>query len=179
MKKVFFIFIFFLVSAFQINAQNNKRAYFIGLNPAVTIEPFYQKGELDVNIFPIVFQKTLTNRIDFRFSAILNYGVRLTKDEISHYGGQICFPFFLVKKNDFNLPSKGFFVAPGIGITRNRIEKHTNIGFWLEPGYNLMISPKWSLTFGIQLGATHFNYDAGTKKWGNHFGIKIVIGRWF
>lgn len=179
MKRLFLLSIILLIlNSFCVLAQHQRTAFYLGLNPSVTVEPFYEKGELDLNIFPLVYQKTITNRIDFRVSTILNYGIRKTTDEISHFGCQIAFPVFLSRKEDLSAPSKGLFCAPGIGLTRNRIEDHTNIGFWLEPGYNLMVSEKWSISFGIQIGATHFDYDNGTQKWGNHYGVKIVFGRW-
>ena len=177
MRKIIFIIIIGLYSIQSI-AQTEMAPNFVGINPSVTIEPFYEKGELDVNVFPIVYQKALAERIDIRIATILNYGIRKTTNEISHFGGQLAFPIFLKKKEDLLLPSQGYFAAFGIGFTRNRIEEHTNIGFWLEPGYNLMISEKWSISFGIQFGATYFNYDNGIQKWGNHFGSKIIFGRW-
>lgn len=155
------------------------KAVFLGINPSVTMEPFYQKGEFDINVFPLVYQQTLSGRIDFRISAIVNYGIREDQDTVSHYGGQAAFPMYWKRKADLSKPSEGFFCAPGIGITRNRIERHSNIGLWIEPGYGLMISDDWSIAFGVQWGMTHFNYDTGIRKWGNHFGIKIVVGKWF
>lgn len=179
MKRLFILSSILLIfNTFIVYSQQQKTANYIGLNPSVTVEPFYEKGELDINIFPLVYQKTITDRIDFRVSTILNYGIRNTTNEISHFGGQIAFPIFLNKKDNLSSPSNGFFCAPGMGLTRNRIENHTNIGFWLEPGYNMMVTDKWSISFGIQLGATHFDYDNGSQKWGNHFGIKIIVGRW-
>ncbi len=177
-KKKVLTIILICISSFQIIGQTERTSGFIGLNPSVTVEPFYKEREFDVNVFPLVFQKTLTRRIDFRLSTTLNYGIRNTTNEISHLGGQFSFPVFIRKKSDMLLSSQGFFLAPGIGVTRNRIEKHTNFGLWVEPGYNLMISKKWSISFGVQLGATHFDYDSDIKKWGNHFGIKIIIGKW-
>jgi hypothetical protein len=53
------------------------------------------------------------------------------------------------------------------------------LGLWAEPGYLLSISKKWSISFGAQFGATRFWYDDGRAKTGNHFGVKISIGRWF
>jgi hypothetical protein len=177
-RLVFLLIIFTLFNTVYVLAQHQRNAYFIGLNPSITVEPFYEKGELDINVFPLVYQQTITNRIDFRVSTILNYGIRKSRDEISHFGGRIAFPVFLKKKDDLSIPSKGIYFAPGIGLTRNRIENHTNFGFWLEPGYNLMITQKWTISFGIQLGATHFDYDNGTKKWDNHFGMTIILGFW-
>ena len=178
-KKIFLVFMILLINSITGVAQIKKTKNFIGICPSVTVEPFYQKGELDINIVPIVFQKTISKRIDIRVSTILNYGIRNTSSQISHLGVQMSFPIFLSKKEDLLFPSEGFFISPGLGFTRNRMEKHSNVGFWLEPGYCLKISENWSIFFGVQLGATHFDYDNGTQKWGNHFGIKIVLGRWF
>ncbi len=177
-SKIVTMFLITLGMNVYSRAQNIKRAAFIGLNPSVTVEPFYEKGELDVNIFPLIYQKTLSRRTDIRVSSILNFGVRNMENEISHYGAQISFPMYFKKKELLSSPSESFYIAPGIGCTRNRIELHTNFGFWAEPGYHLKITEKWTISFGVQLGATHFSYDDNTQKWGNHFGIKIIIGRW-
>lgn len=156
----------------------SQKAMFIGINPSVTIEPYYKKGEKDINVFPVVFTKTLTSRIDVRFSTIVNLGYRVNTKKISHVGFQLAFPIYL-KNKQLSEPSKGFYFAPGIGFTRNNLEKHSNLGFYVEPGYQLLINEKWSISFGMQLGTTHFNYDTGNDKWDKHFGLKIVLGRWF
>lgn len=180
MKRLFIISNFLLIiNSFIVFTQQQKTASYLGINPSLTVEPFYEKGELDLNIFPFVYQKTISNRIDLRVSTILNYGIRKATNEISHLGSQIGFLIFLSKKNELLDPSKGFYCAPGIGLTRNIIEAHNNIGFWIEPGYSMLVTEKWSILFGVQLGATHFDYDNGSQKWRNHFGIKIVFGRWF
>jgi len=178
-KQLIIISILIIIVNIQVEGQDRHTVNFLGLNPSITVEPFYEEGEFDLNIFPIVYQKTLAKRIDFRISSTVNYGIRKSSNTISHLGGQIAFPIYFTKKEELTNPSAGFFAAPGIGFTRNRLEKHTNIGFWIEPGYNLNISEKWSISFGIQLGTTHFNYDNGEEKWGNHFGVKIFFGRWF
>jgi hypothetical protein len=177
MKNMFF---FFLLISFTIKlfAEEKTMANFIGIKPEVTVEPYYQKGELDVNIFPFVYQHTLSKHVDVRLASILNLGIRKGGTSISHYGFQLALPVYLSKKENTALPSNGFFVAPGIGVTRSNLEKHQNFGIWAEPGYHLLFDDKWAIAFGVQLGATHFNYDDGTNKWGNHFGIKICFGKW-
>lgn len=178
-KSFLFAIILTIFLSVPISAQNKQKACLIGINPSITVEPFYKTGECDINILPLVYQRTLTKRTDIRFSSIFNYGIRNTTNRISHFGCQIAMPVFLNAKDSLQTPSKGLFLAPGIGITRNTMEKHTNAGIWIEPGYNLLIKNKWSFSFGIQIGATHFNYDNGIRKWGNHFGVKIIIGCWF
>lgn len=178
-KQVFLITTIILLLSTQVKSQDRKPLHFLGLNPSITVEPFYNKGEFDLNIFPVVYQRTLTERIDFRILSIVNYGVRKSSSTISHIGGQLAFPIYFRKRDEPANVSNGFFAAPGVGFARNLLEKHSNIGFWIEPGYNLKISEKWIISFGVQFGATHFDYDNGVKKWGNHFGVKIFFGRWF
>ncbi len=159
-------------------AQEDKRFNFIGINPSVTVEPFYDKGELDINIFPLVYQRSLTKRFDFRLTSIVNLGIRNSGNEISHFGFETGFPIFFKSKESQKDISKGFFVAPILSVTRNRVEDHNNLGLWVEPGYNLLFDNNFAMTFGLQLGGTYFAYDNGQTKWGNHFGIKIIIGKW-
>lgn len=159
-------------------AQEDKKFNFVGINPNVTVEPFYDKGELDISIFPLVYQRPLTKRFDIRLNLILNLGIRNNGNEISHFGFETGFPiFFKPKENKIEI-SKGFFVAPILSVTRNRVEEHDNLGFWIEPGYNLLFDNNFAMTFGLQLGGTYFTYDNGQTKWGNHLGIKIIIGKW-
>lgn len=159
-------------------AQEDNKFCFIGINPSVTVEPFYDKGELDINIFPLVYQRSLTKRFDIRLNSILNLGIRNNRNEISHFGFEAGFPIFFKSKDDQREISKGFFVAPILSLTRNRVEEHNNLGLWIEPGYNLLFDNNFAMTFGLQLGGTYFAYDNGQTNWGNHFGIKIIIGKW-
>ncbi|ADR21093.1 hypothetical protein MATR_12770 [Marivirga tractuosa] len=158
-------------------AQEEKRFTFIGINPSVTVEPFYEEGEFDINIFPVVYQRSLAKRFDIRLTPLLNLGIRNTGNKISQYGFEAALPIFFKPKENKNDISKGFFVAPILSVTRNRIEQN-NIGLWIEPGYNLLFEDKFAMTFGLQLGGTNFTDDDGETKWGNHFGIKIIIGKW-
>jgi hypothetical protein len=162
----------------QLKAQNGSKAHFIGLNPSLTVEPFYEKGEMDINIIPIVYQRSLTNRVDLRITSICNFGIRNNGNEISHFGLETAFPIFLKQKEDKKQSSKGFFVAPILSLTRNRMEKHNNGGLWIEPGYNLLFDNKIAMSFGLQIGGTYFSYDNGQTNWKNHFGVKIIFGKW-
>ena len=162
----------------KVDAQIESRPHFLGVNPSVTVEPFYEKGELDINILPVVYQTHLTNRIDIRLTTILNLGVRNSTNNLSHFGLESAFPFSFSKREHQTEYIKGFFIAPIISLARNRIEHHNNIGLWLEPGYNLLFDNKFAMSFGLQLGQTYFNYDSRKNEWGNHFGLKIIFGRW-
>jgi hypothetical protein len=177
-KQIIILTTILIVCKTPLYAQEDKKFNFIGLNPSVTVEPFYDKGELDINIFPLVYQRTLTKRLDIRLTSILNLGIRNTGNEISHFGFETGLPIFFKQKETKNEISKGFFIAPILSVTRNRIEEHNNLGLWIEPGYNLLFDNNFAMTFGLQLGGTYFAYDNGQTKWGNHFGVKIIIGKW-
>lgn len=174
----FIILLLIVLSINSVYGQNEKRSNYLGFNPSVTVEPFYHKGELDISIFPFVYQRTLTKKVDIRFNAILNLGLREEGNEISHFGFDVSLPIFITSKESLNEVSRGFFIAPILSLTRNRIEKHNNIGIWVEPGYNLMFDNNFALTVGLQVGGTYFAYDYGQTKWGNHFGVEIIIGIW-
>ena len=159
--------------------QDEKRSNFFGINPGVTVEPYYESGELDINVLPIVYQRSFTNRLDLRLTSILNYGVRQGDDRLSHFGLQLAAPVFFKKKEDKVALSKGFFIAPILGLTRNNEASHTNIGVHIEPGYNILFENKFALSIGLQFGGTYFLNDSEANHWGNHFGVKIIFGKWF
>ena len=173
-----FILILTVLSVSSVFGQNEKRLNYYGINPNVTVEPFYQKGELDISLLPLVYQRTLSKKFDIRFGSILNLGIRNNRNEISHYGFESSLPIFLKQKESTKEISNGFFVAPILSLTRNRIEEHTNIGVWAEPGYNLLFDNNFAMTFGLQVGGTYFAYNNGKTRWRNHFGVKIIIGKW-
>ncbi|WP_194776720.1 hypothetical protein [Pararhodonellum marinum] len=179
LKHIVFLVPILVFYGITLNAQDEKKYNFIGINPSLTVEPFYEKGELDINILPLVYQRPLTKRMDIRFTSILNLGIRNEGNEISHFGFETALPIFFKSKEVVKESSQGFFVAPIVSFTRNRIEEHNNVGLWIEPGYNLLFDNDFALSFGLQLGGTYFAYDNGHTKWGNHLGIKIIFGRWF
>jgi hypothetical protein len=183
MKKTFIPIIILTASLlFDTNpllAQTDKRYHFIGINPSVTVEPYYYKGELDVIVLPLVYQRSLTQRFDIRLTSILNLGIRKNGNEISHFGMETAFPLFFKSKEHNKEISKGFYAAPILSLTRNNVEAHNNLGLWLEPGYNLLFDNNFAMTFGLQFGGTYFAYDNGPSKWGNLFGFKIIFGKWF
>ncbi len=159
-------------------AQKERSPHFLGLNPSITVEPFYEKGEMDINILPFVYQKPITRRADLRVTTILNLGIRNKGNDISHFGAELAMPLFLKKKEDKANTSEGFFIAPVASFTRNKIAGHNNLGLWIEPGYHLLFDNRVAMSFGLQLGTTFFAYDDGQTKWGNHFGVKVIIGKW-
>lgn len=162
-----------------VDGQDEKRLSFLGINPSVTIEPYYDSGELDINILPIVYQRSITNRLDFRLTSVINYGIRNGNDKLSHIGIEFGAPVFFKEKEDIVEISKGFFIAPLLSLTRNIEADHTNIGTWVEPGYNILFEDHFALSLGLQIGGTYFINDNAANSWGNHFGVKVVFGKWF
>lgn len=175
LKGLLFLSLFSISSIF---GQKDRTPNFFGINPSVTVEPFYDKGELDINILPFVYQKPIGIRTHFRITTIVNLGIRNSSSGIGHIGFESAFPIFLKKREAKSEITKGFFVAPNLSLTRNLIEEHNNIGLWLEPGYHLLFENKFAMSFGLQLGATYFLFDNGQKDLGFHFGVKVILGLW-
>lgn len=177
-KHPLFLIVFSLGIVHHTLAQNTYYPNFIGLNPSLTIEPFYERGEMDINILPIVYQRPMTKLLDLRLTSIVNLGLRDSGNEISHFGLETALPIFFKPKEVIQESSSGFFIAPIVSLTRNRMEEHNNVGIWLEPGYNLLFENRFAMSFGLQVGATYFSFDNGQTKWGNHFGVKVIFGKW-
>jgi len=93
----------------QLKAQGEYAPNFIGLNPSLTVEPFYYKGEMDISIIPVVYQRPLTKLFDIRLNSICNLGIRKNRNRISHIGVETALPIFLKKKENKNESSKGFY----------------------------------------------------------------------
>jgi hypothetical protein len=167
-----------LISTNSAFGQTEKRFNFFGVNPSITVEPYYNSGELDINVLPIVYQRTVNYRLDIRATSILNYGIRNGKNKISHIGIELGTPIHFKKKENKLELSKGFFIAPILSLTRNNEANHTNIGTWIEPGYNFLFENNFALSLGLQIGGTYFMNDNSSNNWGNHFGVKVTFGKW-
>ena len=87
-------------------------------------------------------------------------------------------PIFIFKKEERFLPSKGFFVAPVFSLTTNTLDK-TNCGFWVETGYNLQLNKRLGLSVGLQYGKTQYRYEYSENEITNHYGLKIIFGKWY
>lgn len=177
MKRI--ILLLTVLTVNTVYGQEERRSNFFGISPGVTVEPYYNSGELDINVLPLVYQRSLTNRLDLRLASTINYGIREDDDKVSHIGIEFGAPIFLKKKEDRLALSKGFFVAPILSLSRNVEANHTNIGTWIEPGYNILFENQFALSLGLQLGGTYFMYDSSDNSWGNHFGVIVVFGKWF
>ncbi len=174
-----FIILFFVMTVHMAFGQDKNRLNFIGISPGITVEPYYNSGEFDINVLPIVYQRSISNRMDLRLASTVNYGIRNGNDKLSHIGLELGAPLFLKKKENSAELSKGFFIAPVLSAARNYEAHHTNIGTWIEPGYNMLFEDRWALSLGLQFGGTYFLNDNSDNEWGNHFGVIVIFGKWF
>lgn len=160
----------------ELRAQD-KRPVFIGIQPGITQEPFYEKGEFDVNITPFTFQIPITTRVDLRLTTLGNYHFG-GETGFSDVGFQLVAPIFINKKVATNSKSGGIYLGPVYGFGRNLLNHHYTHTVAIEPGYMFPTEKSFSLTLGLQFGGSYFDYDSGPGKWGNHFGFKINLGFW-
>ena len=176
--KVFSIVLIFFLCRFQANGQN-KRAVFLGLQPAITVEPDYEKNEFDINVLPIVFQVSLSKRIDFRLVSIFNYHFSPDKNEFSDLGIEAGLPVFFKAKEELSNPSSGFFISPAFLFVRNIENDHYSITCAVEPGYFFSFDSRFAFSLQLQLGGTYFMYDEEIPNaWKSHFGFKGNLGFW-
>jgi len=166
-----------LVAILQLSAQE-KRPLFVGLQPSITAEQFYDKNELDINAIPLMIQIPVAKRVDFRTVTIANYHLGGEQNGFSDIGLQLVLPVFIKKKETARGISKGFYIAPAVGIGRNLINDHNTLTLAVEPGFQFPTKRSFSIALGMQLGATYFDYDNQPSVWRSHFGFKVNIGFW-
>lgn len=176
MRSIVVLLILFLVS-FGSNAQN-EFSYFVGIHPAVTVEPFYEAGEFDVNIIPLVFQTPLSKRIDIRGTCYYTYHFG-SSNGLADTGLEVTLPRFFRKKESKSEWSRGFYLAPSVGFGRNFLNEHNTLTVSAEPGYMFKFNNGFAVTLYGQIGGSHFNYSGPEpNEWKQHFGIKVNLGFW-
>lgn len=170
-----FIAIVVLFAA-NVYSQNNF-SYYIGIHPAITVEKFYDKGEFDLNIVPLVFQLPISKRMDIRLTSIYNYHFG-TKREVSDVGFELASPIFLRKKESRNEYSHGFFISPVFGFGRNLLNEHNTLTTAAEAGYMFEPFKKFTVTLMLQFGSSYFMYANDENILRQHFGFKVNLGFW-
>ena len=116
--------------------------------------------------------------MDLRFTTIANYHFGDEKQKFSDIGFQVLTPVFFRKKELVNERSHGFYIAPIAGYGRNLIYDHSTYLVGIEPGYLFSTKKKFTLSIGVQLGGSYFDYDVEKDKWVQHFGVKLNLGFW-
>jgi len=167
----------FTVYCGTILGQTTKQVY-IGLQPGVTVEPFYEEGEFDFNVFPLIIETPVSSRINLRICPIANYHMGGETNGFSDLGVFTVLPIFFNKKEDDNTIPYGFYLGPVVGLGRNLINKHFTTTLALEPGYMIETKKRFTINLGIQFGASHFSYDTEPNKWVFHWGPKVTFGFW-
>lgn len=157
---------------------HTKRPFYIGVQPAITVEPFYDEGELDFNAFPLIVETPISQRINLRIVPMVNYHVGGLENGISDLGVFTVLPIFLKRTEIENERPSGFYLGPVIGFSRNLINDHFTTTTALEPGYMWKTEKSFTITLGTQLGGSFFGYDSKPNKWVFHWGPKVTFGFW-
>lgn len=156
----------------------SSKPILLGIQPSITIEPFYEEGELDVNVFPFVFEIPVAQQINFRLVPTLNYHFGGEKTGISDVGFYSVLPIFFRKKESVEVKPYGFYVGPVLGFGRNILYDHYTITLAVEPGYLFEAKKSFTISLGFQVGSSYFAYDSQPNKWIFHWGPKITFGFW-
>ena len=86
-------------------SQQEFQPLFIGLQPMITQEKWYDKNEFDVNILPVVLQRTVSLRLDARITTVANYHFG-NSSEFSDLGLNFTVPVFFKKKSGVSFDTK-------------------------------------------------------------------------
>ena len=155
-----------------------KNPILIGIQPSITIEPFYEEGELDINVFPLVLEMPIGQRINFRLVPTVNYHFGGEENGFSDIGLFTVLPIFIRKREAIEIRPYGFYFGPVLGFGRNLLNNHYTTTVAIEPGYMFEAKKSFTITLGIQFGASHFAYDSQPNKWVFHWGPKVTFGFW-
>ena len=165
------------ISLEAIYAQD-KHPVFIGIQPAITVEPFYEEGELDVNVFPLLIETPIGSRVTIKLSPLLNYHIGGEENGISDVGLYVVFPVYIKKRETKSDLPYGFYVGPVLGFGRNLLNEHYTTTLAVEPGYFFKANKSFTVSLGLQFGGSYFSYDDNSSKWIFHWGPKIGLGFW-
>ncbi len=177
MKKLFYIAILTLISCGQSICQSNT-PIFIGIQPNVTVEPFYDEGEFDLDITPLVFEASVGLRTNIKITPIVNYHFGGPNNGISDVAVFSALPIFLKAKEKRSDRPFGFYLGPVVGFGRNLINSHYTMTVAVESGYMFKTKNRFTISMGLQLGGSYFSYDTEPNKWVTHWGPKFSFGFW-
>lgn len=177
MRKVNTFLLFVLLCTSTVMSQERQR-FFLGIQPAITVEPFYEEGEFDFNILPAVFEIPLNQRFDVRLVPMINYHFSNTNNGISDIALYSVLPFIFKESNLENAIPYGIYLGPVLGFGRNVIDNHYTTTVAVEPGYLFETEKQFTIALGCQLGGSYFGYDSDPNKWVFHWGPKVSFGFW-
>jgi len=178
MKRGFLITIILLAISIGDSLAQSKKPVLVGIQPSITVEPFYEKGEFDVNVLPLIFETPIGSRMSIRLSPMANYHIGGTSNGISDIAFFTVLPVFFEKSESKESRLYGFYIGPVLGFGRNLLNDHYTSTIAIEPGYMFKAKKSFIITLGIQLGASYFSYDSQPNEWVFHWGPKITFGFW-
>lgn len=179
-----FLLIFFSIFfCLNTNAQNILgKSNYIGILPSVLKEPYDKIDAIEVNVFPLVYERRIKDKWGTQLRPMINYRIYKPHPGISHLGGTVMVNRYLpslFKKEDF-------WIVPNIGAyfsyTYNKIDLVNTLILGLEPGVLMKLSSRFSLNLAIQPGIDYFpdeysrNFVNSSNGFKPHFGFIFHIG---
>lgn len=161
------------------HAQASEPVLFVGLQPSVTVEPYYPDGVFDLNAAPVCVEWRAAASISLRAAPLLTFRFGVPDGpSLAHLGFELGAPIHLAAQQAAEPPS-GPWVGPGTALTRNVLDRHWTTGLHLDAGWALRPSSRLALLFSLQAGGTLFVPDEGGLELKEHLGFKAAVGWWF
>ncbi len=176
MKYFLYTTILFLFS-FTAFTQNKCGTLYLGIQPSVTAEPYYDEGEFDINILPVSLGFPLNNFIDSKWNPVANLHLG-DPMEFSHIGLEAALPVYFLDIGK-TTSQKKWFAGPFCGYSYDLLRERGVISTGAEFGYTFLFDNCHELKLGFQEGATFFIGDSHDDGVMHHFGAKISYGIWF
>ncbi|ADR21094.1 hypothetical protein MATR_12760 [Marivirga tractuosa] len=188
MKKNYLKFavglIVFFLSQTNVTAQDKAlQNNYIGLLPAILVEPYDTVDAVEVNFIPIVYEFRIKERNDLGFQVrpLLNYRFLEDRSGFSQVGGTL-----VMNKYFLNLFDDEFWLKPQLGVyytyAYNLLDKIQSMTLGIEPGVFMEINDDFSMSLNLQPGINYYpdqfsqdfvKTESGFK---GHFGIIFHIG---
>jgi len=169
------IFLFIICAG---NVSGQKNSVFFGIQPSITVEPFYEEGEFDVNLLPLVYERPVSQRVNLRLLPTVNYHFGGENNGFSDIGFYSVLPIIISKIEPNEKLPYGFYIGPVLGFGRNLLNDHYTTTIAIETGYLFPTEKSFTISLGGQIGGSYFNYDSESNKWVFHWGIKVSFGFW-
>lgn len=151
-------------------------AAFIGLRPAVTVEPEYPAGAFDLNAAPLVVEWAPDSpHLGIRLSLICSLHLGESTPSLAQVGFLASLPWYPFA-NGSARPA-GFFTGPKAGLTWNGRTGAWASGLAVELGWSFPIED-WSVMLAGEYGFSAFLESDGRGRLGGHAGFSPLVGRW-
>jgi hypothetical protein len=126
----------------------------------------------------VALETPIGPRINIKLAPIVNYHVGGETNGFSDIGVFMVLPVFFREREKREDMPYGFYLGPALGFGRNLLNDHYTATLAIEPGYMFETKESFTITLGIQFGASYFMYDSQPNKWVFHWGPKITFGFW-